>query len=558
MKTVGSRSGEREGGRKMRSVKRTVFTALLGTAIVMSMTPAAVLATAGQNNHSQPWLRMGIGARGLAMGGAFTAVTSDLTSVYWNPAGLAHVGRLEFTAFYSGGMEEDRNFNYFGYAQHLYHNDADWGSIGFGWLNSSMENFRDFDPSGQELGLFDYNNNDFYLGWGRQFGERLGLGITGKFLHNKVNDSQQLSSGEGNNMGGGFDIGGYYDITDKACLAVVWQDVVSRIGAKNAVENTDEVPWNVRVGVGIKPVDHLVGAIDMEKARNQEYILHLGGEYTFELSEDYSTSLRMGVDDGHFAGGFGFGLKWLELGYAFVDEGEDFLGNNHRLSVSLKLPGPAEVDTDGDGIMDKYDECPRQPEDYDGYMDGDGCPDPDNDNDGILDVNDDCPLQAEDMDGWEDEDGCPDPDNDGDGILDVNDKCPNNAETFNNYMDDDGCPDEATPEIPKFINIIFQFATAKIVGADHVPVMDYIASVMKDHPEMRLKITGYTDNIGSEAFNMKLSEKRATAVRDEFVALGVDAERFDLDWKGESNPIDTNDTEEGRQRNRRIEFTVLD
>jgi outer membrane protein OmpA-like peptidoglycan-associated protein len=516
MKTVGSRSGEREGGRKMRSVKRTVFTALLGTAIVMSMTPAAVLATAGQNNHSQPWLRMGIGARGLAMGGAFTAVTSDLTSVYWNPAGLAHVGRLEFTAFYSGGMEEDRNFNYFGYAQHLYHNDADWGSIGFGWLNSSMENFRDFDPSGQELGLFDYNNNDFYLGWGRQFGERLGLGITGKFLHNKVNDSQQLSSGEGNNMGGGFDIGGYYDITDKACLAVVWQDVVSRIGAKNAVENTDEVPWNVRVGVGIKPVDHLVGAIDMEKARNQEYILHLGGEYTFELSEDYSTSLRMGVDDGHFAGGFGFGLKWLELGYAFVDEGEDFLGNNHRLSVSLKLPGPAEVDTDGDGIMDKYDECPRQPEDYDGYMDGDGCPDPDNDND---------------------------------GILDVNDKCPNNAETFNNYMDDDGCPDEATPEIPKFINIIFQFATAKIVGADHVPVMDYIASVMKDHPEMRLKITGYTDNIGSEAFNMKLSEKRAT---------GVDAERFDLDWKGESNPIDTNDTEEGRQRNRRIEFTVLD
>jgi len=542
----------------MRSVKRTVFTALLGTAILLSMTPAAVLATSGQNNHSQPWLRMGIGARGLAMGGAFTAVTNDLTSVYWNPAGLAHVGRLEFTAFYSGGMEADRNYNYFGYAQHLYHNDADWGAIGFGWLNSGMEDFRRFDYSGAEMGSFDFNNNDFYLGWGRKFHERLGLGITGKFLHNQVNDAKGVSSGDGNNMGGGFDIGGWFDISDKARIAVAWQDIVTKIGAKNAVEDTDIVPWNMRVGVGLMPIENMVAALDMEKTESQSFVLHVGGEYTIDFNEDYNTSLRLGIDDGNFAGGFGFGLKWLELGYAFVDEAEDFMGNNHRLSVSMKLPGPAEVDTDGDGIMDKYDECPREPEDYDGFEDGDGCPDPDNDGDGILDIDDDCPLQAEDMDGWEDEDGCPDPDNDGDGILDADDKCPNNAETFNNYMDEDGCPDEAKPEIPKFINIIFQFATDRIVGADHVPVMDYIAQVMKENPDMRLKITGHTDNIGSDEYNMKLSEKRANAVLDEFVALGVDAERFDLDWKGEGEPIDTNDTEEGRQRNRRIEFTVLD
>ena len=151
-----------------------------------------------------------------------------------------------------------------------------------------------------------------------------------------------------------------------------------------------------------------------------------------------------------------------------------------------------------------------------------------------------------------------DQDNNGDGILDVDHKCPNNAETFNNYEDDDGCPDDSSPDIPKFINIIFQFATDRIVGADHVPVLDYIAQVMQENPDMRLQITGHTDNIGAESSNMNLSEKRAKAVLAEFVKLGVDEGRVDLDWKGESEPIDTNDTEEGRQRNRRIEFTVLE
>ena len=98
----------------------------------------------------------------------------------------------------------------------------------------------------------------------------------------------------------------------------------------------------------------------------------------------------------------------------------------------------------------------------------------------------------------------------------------------------------------------------EIVGADHVPVLDYIAQVMQENPDMRLQSTGHTDNIGSESSNMNLSEKRAKAVLAEFVKLGVDEGRVDLDWKGESEPIDTNDTEEGRQRNRRIEFTVLE
>jgi len=98
-------------------------------------------------------------------------------------------------------------------------------------------------------------------------------------------------------------------------------------------------------------------------------------------------------------------------------------------------------DEDDDGIEDKVDRCPSEPEDFDGFEDDDGCPDLDNDNDGIKDDVDGCPDLAEDFDGFEDEDGCPDLDNDNDGIPDVEDRCPNEPEDFDGFEDSDGCPD---------------------------------------------------------------------------------------------------------------------
>ncbi len=138
---------------------------------------------------------------------------------------------------------------------------------------------------------------------------------------------------------------------------------------------------------------------------------------------------------------------------------------------------PSIGDRDGDGLRDDVDQCPDEPEDFDGFADDDGCPDPDNDRDGILDVDDECPMvpedrdgdadqdgcpegnegdrdgdgildnedqcpdDPEDRDGFQDEDGCPDPDNDSDGILDTDDLCPNDPEDRDNFEDQDGCPD---------------------------------------------------------------------------------------------------------------------
>jgi outer membrane protein OmpA-like peptidoglycan-associated protein len=105
---------------------------------------------------------------------------------------------------------------------------------------------------------------------------------------------------------------------------------------------------------------------------------------------------------------------------------------------------PSIGDRDGDGIKDDVDKCPDDPEDFDGFNDEDGCPDPDNDNDGIPDVDDRCPNIPEDRDGFQDADGCPegkDGDRDGDGIPDSKDKCPDEPEDRDGFQDADGCPD---------------------------------------------------------------------------------------------------------------------
>ncbi len=113
-----------------------------------------------------------------------------------------------------------------------------------------------------------------------------------------------------------------------------------------------------------------------------------------------------------------------------------------RLAAGLQFDArKINRDQDGDGILDKDDKCPNEPEDKDGFEDSDGCPDLDNDNDGIPDTQDKCPNVAEDKDGFEDSDGCPDLDNDKDGIPDTQDKCPNAAEDIDNFEDTDGCPD---------------------------------------------------------------------------------------------------------------------
>lgn len=87
--------------------------------------------------------------------------------------------------------------------------------------------------------------------------------------------------------------------------------------------------------------------------------------------------------------------------------------------------------------------------------------------------------------------------------------------------------------------------------------LDYIAGMLKKHPHIRLEVAGHTDNVGDPASNRTLSMGRATSVRDRLVSQGIAASRLVVNGYGDTKPMETNDTEEGKAKNRRTELRVI-
>ena len=223
------------------------------------------------------------------------------------------------------------------------------------------------------------------------------------------------------------------------------------------------------------------------------------------------------------------------------------------------------TDTDQDGLIDLIDRCPKEPEDMDGLQDHDGCPEDDVDRDTIPDDKDACPEKKEDIDQFEDQDGCPDIDNDRDGIIDQLDRCPLKPETVNQFEDQDGCPDQVEEPVTEVEGeliglsekIFFKHNESIILRRSH-PVLSQVAALMKRHPKITLvRIEGHTDDTGSPKFNLNLSQERAEAVKLHLVSLGVDIQRLESVGYGDTRPIASNDTEEGRALNRRVDFRII-
>jgi OOP family OmpA-OmpF porin len=182
----------------------------------------------------------------------------------------------------------------------------------------------------------------------------------------------------------------------------------------------------------------------------------------------------------------------------------------------------------------------------------------DRDSDGIPDENDACPHDAEDRDGFADEDGCPDEDNDNDGILDEDDACPSAPETPDGIADEDGCPDRIRVEgalITTFEPVQFKTDSDEILPESH-PMLREVSNVMKTNPGMEIHVAGHSDSTGDAEYNRELSDRRAHSVRKFIIEQGVDDDRLDAKGYGEDQPVADNESEEGRRKNRRVEFQL--
>ena len=289
--------------------------------------------------------------------------------------------------------------------------------------------------------------------------------------------------------------------------------------------------------------------------------LNLQSTYKHAFEEDYGVS--------HFQHSAGVVFQ-----FGMIDTDGDGIAD--KFDECPETPGLAEFngcpDTDGDGIPDHLDECPNTPglAEFNGCpdTDGDGIPDhldecptvaglpqfngcPDTDGDGIPDHLDGCPNEA----GPAENNGCPWPDRDGDGVLDKDDQCPDVPGTVANH----GCP-EVTVEVIKQLNeysktILFDLGKATIRKESYA-VLQSIVDIMKEYETAKFEIEGHTDSSGSLKLNERLSKERAASVKDYLVSIGMDANRLTSEGYGPSKPIATNKTAAGRQQNRRVEISL--
>ena len=137
-------------------------------------------------------------------------------------------------------------------------------------------------------------------------------------------------------------------------------------------------------------------------------------------------------------------------------------------------------------------------------------------------------------------------DSDGDGVADYKDACPNTPKGA--VVDARGCWVIEGP--------FFEFDKTTIIPPSH-PGLNAVADVLSKNPDMKLQIEGHTDNIGSAAYNQTLSERRAQAVVNYLIKKGFDKDRFTITGYGFTRPAASNDTEEGRAKNRRVELKPI-
>ena len=475
--------------------------------------------------------------------------------------------------------------------------DIDSKSNGFGVDLGLVYEWRpDFDASRNDINDLKYMN---------KYKVRFGLALTdlGSMLYDKgVRNSYNLNNTVTQND---FDNADNIDqfLKDNYAATVVNGTIKSKL--PTAIHT--DVDWNIHKKFYV----NLNGdfSVVSKSKLNQSSIANQVSLTPRYESKWFSFYLPVSYMDVNKQTQVGVGLR---TGVFFIGSGSvlsNVISNNSRaadfhLGVKIPVYQKKSKDMDGDGVLDKNDACPEVA----GPVENKGCPWPDTDGDTVLDKDDKCPTVAGPVENqgcpWGDADndtvldnvdacpsvagplenkGCPWPDTDGDSVLDKDDKCPNekglavhggcpdadkdnvidkedNCPTVPGPASNKGCP-EVTQEVLKELKVqaravFFVTGKAVLATADKGETdgrLEAIKDILKKYPNAKFSIEGHTDDVGSAESNQKLSEARAKAVVDALVAKGVNPANLTHKGFGESKPVASNKTAQGRAQNRRTE-----
>jgi outer membrane protein OmpA-like peptidoglycan-associated protein len=533
----------------------------------------------GAGSTSTNFLKIGMGARASAMGGSFTAVSDDATAIFWNPAGLVLADGTQFSLTHAEWIDSvDSEF--FAFTQNVDMDGAFGGSLsylGTGSFASSLET-----PTGQYGGIGSMVSASDFAG-SAAYAQRLGRWIGGDFFQKSIVGLRATVVGQNvvqfGNAGLSFDLGYLYELEHKKFYLGA---TLLNIGTN--IQNYGQ-PLSYEFGASYKLTklldkkDYLLLAAGTTGYIDTGLKFDLGTEYKIRLGKD-SVALRAGYstinnDLGSLAGmTMGIGLTHQFVGvqagldYAFVPYG--ILGDTHRITLNIMMPGgeapptasitaPPEFYLGRQTLKVTLGEVSQEP--IDGWRAT------------ITDMNGQVIKM---MSGK----GVPPSSFSWDGSLPTGAQVPEGKYLMSfQIKDDDDNIGQSDPRavfvrmihIPKKIpfaysqniagDLLFDSGQDVLMERGYTSIQQAVQALQKKYPDSWITIVGHTDNQavapgGKYKDNQELSLGRAEAVKDYLVQSGIDARRLSVKGMGDTQPIASNDTVDGRAKNRRVELQV--
>ena len=328
---------------------KKVFKTLFLIALSVGTMGSAFADSAGQ---AGAYLKMGVGARALGMGSAFTAVADDSTAAFWNPAGLARLKKAE-GSFMHADLTMDREYNFFNYAHPLKDSDGnDQGVVALSHIRFGVDGIPEtrmattLTNTGSAVGLtgnepatrpdnsywpgesvhifsyFDDTEQNTFGSYARKLSDRWYGGVNVKYL------SQDLFTNSADTFG--LDLGFLYEANEKTSVGLSVRDLWESLEWDTASGQSDKVPTTTSIGIAHKPNDRLTLAADINKVENLDAELFAGAEWWLQ---DYA-ALRLGTHDGDLTLGASFKLDTWRFDYSYADE---TLGDAHRISAAKQF-----------------------------------------------------------------------------------------------------------------------------------------------------------------------------------------------------------------------------
>ena len=431
---------------------------------------------------------------------------------------------------------------------------------------------------------------------------KLSIGASATVMQYKIDNSQitleddgvfdpTLFGGVDKANGSSFAIGAYYYNSDYYIGLAVPNIIGSSLNISNN-KNSNKAENHY----------YLNGGVNVNLANNNKIIPSFMIKKVGALPIQIDINLR-GVYKDFLWAGLSYRTSDAFVALFGVDYDQSSFGYSYDITTSsIRIPSAGthgllysyrfkskQRDRDNDGVLDEVDDCPKTP----GILALNGCPD--RDMDGIKDSEDICPDDF----GLKINNGCPDMD--GDGIVDKNDECPevHGLKKFKGCPDTDGdglqdkfddcikewgpITNKGCPEFPgqgtdtvfitridtvyvtiednnslmkAFEDVKFNFNESTLIPNSKA-VLDQVVIYLNKKLALRIRLTGHTDDVDTQEFNMNLSKGRVQAVRSYLSDNGISKSRIDINWKGEKEPLVDGKTSEARAKNRRVELIIL-